>query len=109
MEYAIIEIGGTQQRVQPGDLIRVDRISDPGGREGETLRIDRVLLVRAGDGVTVGTPLVPGASVRATVLGEIRARKVMIFKKKKRKQYRRTVGHRQRYTTLRIEEIRSGA
>ena len=108
MNYAIIDIGGTQQRVSPGDTIRVNRL-DPGrAGEGQSVEIDRVLMVSANGALRVGSPLVEGALVRAIVLGEIKGKKVLVFKKKKRKQYRRTRGHRQQYTSLRIEEIRAG-
>ncbi len=105
MNYAIIEIGGSQQRVSPGDVIRVEKLPDGQAAEGGTLRIDRVLLVRKDKSVTIGSPLVEGASVKATVLGAGKGKKVLVFKKKKRKQYRRTRGHRQAYSTLRIDEI----
>ena len=108
MNYAIIDIGGAQQRVSPGDVIRVNRLGEASARQGETLKLDRVLMVRGEAGTRVGSPLVEGASVVATVMGEMKGKKVLIFKKKKRKQYRRTKGHRQQYTTLRIEEISAG-
>jgi large subunit ribosomal protein L21 len=108
MNYAIIDIGGAQQRVSPGDLIRVNKLGAASARQGETLKLDRVLMVRGESGTRVGSPLVEGASVVATVMGEMKGKKVLIFKKKKRKQYRRTKGHRQQYTTLRIEEISAG-
>jgi large subunit ribosomal protein L21 len=108
MNYAIIDIGGTQQRVSPGDTIRVNRLDPERAGEGHSVEIDRVLMVRADGALLVGSPLVEGALVRATVLGEIKGKKVLVFKKKKRKQYRRTRGHRQQYTSLRIEEIQAG-
>ena len=108
MNYAIIDIGGTQQRVSPGDTIRVNRLDPERAGEGQSVEIDRVLMVRADGALRVGSPLVEGARVRATVLGEIKGKKVLVFKKKKRKQYRRTRGHRQQYTSLRIEEIQTG-
>ncbi|HET9480923.1 MAG TPA: 50S ribosomal protein L21 [Candidatus Polarisedimenticolia bacterium] len=103
MNYAIIEIGGAQQKVSPGDLIRVNKLAD--AEQGKPFAIDRVLLVRAEGALRVGAPTVEGAVVKATVIGDIKGKKVLIFKKKKRKQYRRTRGHRQQYTTLRIVAI----
>jgi large subunit ribosomal protein L21 len=105
MSYAIVEIGGTQHRVAPGDRIRVQRVEgDPEGK----ITLDRVLLVQSGEAVTIGSPYVEGAAVKATVLGDGKTRKVIVFKKKRRKQYRRTRGHRQIYTSLQIDEIRPG-
>ncbi|HEY3177055.1 MAG TPA: 50S ribosomal protein L21 [Candidatus Polarisedimenticolia bacterium] len=108
MNYAIIDIGGTQCRVSPGDTIRVNRLDPERAGEGSSLQIDRVLLVRAEGTLKVGSPIVEGARVVATVLGELKGKKVLIFKKKRTKQYRRTRGHRQRYTSLRIDEIQAG-
>ena len=108
MDYAIIEIGGSQQRVSPGDVIKVEKLPAEQAPEGGTLKIDRVLMIRKDKGVTVGSPLVEGASVKATVVGSGKSKKIIVFKKKRRKQYRRTRGHRQAYSTLRIEDISSG-
>jgi len=108
MNYAIIEIGGAQQRVSPGDTIRVNKLDPAAAGSGGKLAIERVLMVRADKTLKVGSPLVAGAAVKATVLGEMKGKKVLVFKKKKRKQYRRTKGHRQQYTTLRIDEIQAG-
>ena len=108
MNYAIIEIGGSQQRVSPGDVIKVEKLPEEQAAQGGTLQIDRVLLVREDEGVKVGAPLVEGASVKATVLGSGKTKKVIVFKKKRRKQYRRLRGHRQIFTSLQIDEIRAG-
>ena len=108
MNYAVIEIGGAQQRVSPGDMIRVNRLAAGQTKLGESLAFDRVLMVRTEGAVKVGSPLVAGAAVKATVLGDVKGKKVLVFKKKRRKQYRRTRGHRQQYTTLRIDEIQAG-
>jgi large subunit ribosomal protein L21 len=105
MQYAIIELGGIQQRVSPGDTIRVNRLPVETAKPGEPYEIASVLLVGGGKDVKIGSPTVAGARVKATVLGEVKGKKVIIFKKKKRKQYRRTRGHRQQYTTLKIDEI----
>ncbi|HEY7409484.1 MAG TPA: 50S ribosomal protein L21 [Vicinamibacteria bacterium] len=100
--YAIVKSGGRQYRVQPGETVYVDALD---AAAGETISLGEVLLV-AGEGEPrVGSPLVKGASVRGTVLGDTRDRKIRVFKYKKRKHYRRTRGHRQSYTALRIEAI----
>ena len=105
MNYAIVEIGGTQHRVSPGDRIRVQRL---GATEGN-VTLDKVLLVQSEGSVKVGDPYVQGASVIATVLSEGKGRKVLIFKKKRRKQYRRTRGHRQIFASIQIDEIQPGS
>jgi large subunit ribosomal protein L21 len=107
MDYAIIEIAGGQQRVSPGDTIRVNRLSQE-LEDGATLALNRVLMVKTGEGLKVGSPTVEGAVVQVTVLGQVKGKKVLVFKKKRRKQYRRTRGHRQQYTTLRIDTIQAG-
>lgn len=100
--YAVIETGGKQYRVQAGDVIEVERLP---AEEGKSVRFDRVLLV-AGDGVhEVGSPTVAGAVVSASPVGETRGPKIRVFKKKRRKGYRRTHGHRQDLTRLRIDDI----
>ena len=100
--YAIIKAGGRQYRVEAGETIRVDGLDAP---EGERVTLNDVLVV-AGDGPTrVGTPRVEAASVVATVVKHGRQRKIRVFKFKRRKHYRRTKGHRQPYTAVRIESI----
>jgi len=108
MSYAVIEIGGGQRKVSPGDTIRVNRLASIEAEKGTEVALSRVLMVSDGGTVRIGSPLVEGAVVKATVLGEIKGKKVLVFKKKRRKQYRRTRGHRQQYTTLRIEGIEAG-
>ena len=100
--YAIVKTGGKQYRVEPGDVIRVERLATPAG---ESVRLADVLLVAGGEKTQVGTPRVESASVLGTVLEQRRDRKVRVFKYKKRKGYRRTRGHRQSVTTLRIDRI----
>jgi large subunit ribosomal protein L21 len=99
--YAVIETGGKQYRVRPGDVIEVERLE--GAADG--VRFDRVLLVE-GEGVhAVGTPVVAGAVVSASAVAEVRGPKIRVFKKKRRKGYRRTTGHRQHLLRLRIDDI----
>ncbi len=100
--YAIIEDQGRQYTVRAGDVIRIDRKD---ANEREQLTFDRVLLVRSDDDTRVGTPTVDGAKVTATVLGEIKAAKIIVRKFKRRKGYRRKQGHRQKYTQVRIDSI----
>jgi large subunit ribosomal protein L21 len=100
--YAIIQSGGKQYRVETGDVIRVERLDAPAG---ETVTLSEVLLVGAEGKTRVGAPLVAGASVVGTVVEQGRDRKVRVFKYKKRKHYRRTRGHRQSFTALRIDRI----
>lgn len=102
--YAVIETGGKQYRVQPGDLIDVERISGIETR-GDGVEFDRVLAVGDGDDITVGSPVVEGALVKGTLVNAIRGPKVLVFKMKRRKQYRRHRGHRQDLLRVRIEGI----
>lgn len=102
--YAIIRAGGKQYRVEQGDTIYVERLEAP---VGDSVRLGEVLLV-GGDGEPrVGTPLLSSAAVVGTVVDQGRDKKVRVFKYKKRKHYRRTKGHRQGYTALRIDSIES--
>jgi len=100
--YAIIETGGKQQKAVPGETLKVERLA---AEVGETVRLDRVMLVSRDGQVSLGRPYVDGASVTAKVTAQDRGPKVLVFKKKKRKGYRRTKGHRQSYTSLRVEAI----
>jgi len=100
--YAIVETGGKQQKAVPGEMLQVERLA---GEVGETIRLDRVMLVNRDGQISLGKPYVDGASVTATVTAQDRGPKVLIFKKKKRKGYRRTKGHRQSYTSIRVEAI----
>jgi large subunit ribosomal protein L21 len=101
--YAIIETGGKQYRVQPGDTIEVERLD---GEPGSTLELDRVLMV-GGDGSApqVGSPTLPGASVKAEVVDQKRGEKIIVFRFKSKVRYRRKTGHRQELTRLRITDI----
>jgi large subunit ribosomal protein L21 len=105
MMQAVIRTGGKQYRVAANDVIKVERLA---GAAGEQIVFGEVLSVTGGDGAAVGAPLVSGASVAARVIAQDRADKVIIFKKKRRHNYRRTKGHRQHLTVLRIEEILVG-
>src|ERR1700680_3616920 len=101
--YAIVETGGKQYRVKPGDTVAVERLS---GEPGETLDLDRVLLVAGtGDKARVGSPGVEGAVVRAEVVEQFRGEKIIVFRYKSKVRYRRKTGHRQSLTRLRITDI----
>ena len=100
--YAVIETGGKQYRIAQGDVVRVELLPAELGSE---ISIAAVSLVATDEQVHVGTPTVEGASVRAKVVEIGRGQKVLAFKKKRRKGYRRKIGHRQSFTALQIEEI----
>jgi large subunit ribosomal protein L21 len=100
--YAIIQTGGKQYRVSPGDVLRVERLP---GEQGDQVVLDQVLLVNDDQELKVGQPLVANASVKGTILSQGKAKKILVYKKKRRKNYRRTQGHRQLYTALQIQEI----
>ena len=102
MLYAIIETGGKQQKAVPGETLKVERLA---AEVGEKVRLDRVMLVSRDGQVSLGKPFLDGASVTVTVTAQDRGPKVLVFKKKKRKGYRRTKGHRQSYTSIRVEAI----
>lgn len=100
--YAIVRAGGKQYRVEAGATIYVERLAAP---VGEKVTLDEVLLISDDGGVQVGAPRLDRASVVGTVLDQGRDHKIRVFKYKKRKHYRRTRGHRQSYTALRIDAI----
>ena len=100
--YAIVESGGKQFRVSPGQTVKVEKLS---AAVGEDVSMDKVLIVKKEDTTIVGAPYVSGAKVIASVEGEGRARKVIVHKQRPRKVYRKTNGHRQAYTSLKIKEI----
>ena len=104
--YAVIISGGTQHRVSEGDVLTVEKIV--GAEPGNQMDLDRVLMVQDGSEVQVGQPEISEAKVVATVLENGRGKKILVFKKKRRKQYRRTQGHRQSFTKLRIDKIVAG-
>jgi large subunit ribosomal protein L21 len=101
--YAVIRTGGKQYKVAPDDVIRIERLA--AAEPGAEIELGEVLMMGDGAAVTLGTPTVAGARVAATVLGQVKGDKVIIFKKKRRQGYHRTRGHRQNLTVLRITEI----
>ncbi len=100
--YAVINTGGKQYRVKEGDVLDVEKL---GVEQGGTVVFDRILLIEDEGKVLVGTPAVAGAAVKAEVVANFKGDKVLIFKKKRRKQYRRTKGHRQQLAKVRIVKI----
>ncbi len=100
--YAVFKAGGKQFRAKPGEQLRIPSLSVDAG---EVVEFDEVLLTADGDSIQVGTPTVDGARVKAEVVGHGRSKKVVVFKRKRRKGYRRKQGHRQDYTEIRVDEI----
>ena len=104
--YAIIEDEGRQYKVSTGDVLRIDLVAPPERVQAKDLKFDRVLLVCDGEKVTVGTPLVEGAKVLGEIVQPVvKGLKVRAFKYKRRKGYHRDMGHRQKYTQVRITKI----
>lgn len=100
--YAIIKTGGKQYKVAPGDTVKVETLE---GDKGQVVELSEVLLVEKDGAVTVGAPRVSGAKVTAEVLRQGRGKKVLVFKHKRRKSYRKMNGHRQNFTELLVKEI----
>ena len=100
--YAVFQTGGKQFRAEPGDRVRLPSLA---AEPGETVTFERVLLAATGTDVTIGTPLVEGARVTAEVLRHGRDRKVIVFKRRRRKNYRRKKGHRQGFTEVRVSQV----
>jgi large subunit ribosomal protein L21 len=100
--YAVIKSGGKQYRVTPGQTLRLERLE---GEPGSTIQLGQVLVVEDDGKFQAGSPLLANAKVEATVLDQDRAKKIIVFKKKRKKQYRRTNGHRQNFTAVRIDSI----
>lgn len=102
--YAVIETGGQQIKVSPGETVKVQRLQG----EGKEVSIDKVLLISKDDVVQIGDPFIKNAAVTAEIQGEGRHPKVIVYKQKPRKGYRKLNGHRQDYTVLKIKDIVSG-
>ena len=100
--YAVVRTGGKQYRLGVGDSVKVEKLPD---EVGNIVELSQILMVSDGSEVKVGTPLVAGASVKAEIVGHGRDKKIIVFKMKRRKKYRRTQGHRQAFTQLKITEI----
>lgn len=102
--FAVIKTGGKQYRVTEGDTLRVEKIS---GDAGSKVEFSEVLSVGSGDEIKVGTPMLKGAKVVAEILEQGKAKKVLIFKKRRRKGYTKKQGHRQLFTSVKIQEIKA--
>ena len=100
--YAVIKTGGKQYRVTAGETLKIETVA---GDVGSAVVLDKVLMVGEGDKVTVGKPLINGATVKATIVSHGRGDKIRIFKMKRRKHYQKRQGHRQNYTEIRIDGI----
>jgi large subunit ribosomal protein L21 len=103
--YAVIKTGGKQYRVKPDDVLEIERLP---GEAGDILEFDQVLMLSGDAGFEIGTPVISGAIVAAELVEQTRGDKIKIFKKKRRKHYRRTMGHRQDLSQIRITEILTG-
>ena len=103
--YAVFESGGKQHRVEPGEVLNLEKLDV---EAGGTVDFDRVMLVGEGDDIKIGTPYVDGGKVSAEVLSHGRGKKVTIIKMRRRKHYRRQAGHRQAFTQVKIKEISGG-
>lgn len=102
--FAVLKTGGKQYRVQKDDVIRVERLE---ANEGDKIKLDEILMVGEPKKAKIGTPVVKGASVTAEVIAQTRAPKIIVFKKKRRQNYRRKKGHKQNITLLRITDIKA--
>lgn len=103
-DFAIVHTGGKQYRVKTGDTIRVEKLS---GDQGDTVTLDDVRMKSIGGEVSIGNPIISGASVTAEVVGQGKDKKIIVFKYKAKTRYRKKKGHRQQYTDLRVTEITS--
>lgn len=101
--YAVVRSGGKQYRVNQGGSLRVEKLA---GDVGSSITLDDVLMIGGEGDVKVGTPTVDGAQITGTIVAQGRGDKIRVFKMKRRKGYRRTQGHRQDYTEIRVDEIR---
>src|SRR5512136_1320542 len=100
--YAVILTGGKQYKVSPGDVVRVETLD---AKKGDTIQLKDVYMISDGDNMSVGKPTLASAKVTAEVVGEDRGEKLLIFKHRRRKGFRKTNGHRQNYTAIKVKEI----
>ena len=103
--YAVVNSGGKQYKVQEGEIFRVEKIS---GDIGSTVTFDKVLLFSDGENVKIGQPVLNDIKVQGSIVEQNKAKKILVFKFKRRKRYRRKQGHRQPYTAIRIDSIGTG-
>jgi large subunit ribosomal protein L21 len=102
--YAVVNTGGKQYKVQQGEVLRVEKLS---GEVGSPVTFDRVLMFSDGDNVSIGQPLVDGVSVEGHIVEQGKAKKIVVFKYKRRKRFRRKKGHRQEFTAVQIDSIKA--
>ncbi|MBW1695296.1 MAG: 50S ribosomal protein L21 [Deltaproteobacteria bacterium] len=102
--YAIISSGGKQYRVEQGELLRIEKVP---GKVGDTIAFDKVLLFSDGNNIRVGTPVLDDVSVEGHIVEQGKSKKIIVFKYKRRKRYRRKHGHRQQYTAIMIDSIKA--
>jgi large subunit ribosomal protein L21 len=102
--YAVVATGGKQYKVQEGEVLRVEKLA---GEVGSEVAFDQVLLLSDGEKLQIGQPIVEGAQVKGHIIEQGRSKKIIVFKYKRRKRYRRKHGHRQPYTTVRIDAIQA--
>ncbi|MBE83432.1 MAG: 50S ribosomal protein L21 [Gemmatimonadetes bacterium] len=100
--FAVVDLGGSQVKVEEGDTIRVNTIE---GEPGDKVTLEKVILIGQDGDTKIGTPRVEGASVEASIVEQGKAKKIRVFRMKRRKGYRRTNGHRQPFTDLQINKI----
>jgi large subunit ribosomal protein L21 len=100
--YAVVATGGKQYRVEAGDIVRVEKLA---GDKGAEVAFDRVLMLGEGENIRIGQPLVEGAAVRGHIVEQDKYKKILVFKFKRRKRYRRKQGHRQPFTAVKIDTI----
>jgi large subunit ribosomal protein L21 len=100
--YAIVQTGGKQYKVEAGDQVKVEKLK---GEPGDKVDFDKVLAIGTSEGINLGQPFIKDASVMATIIRTARDRKIVVFKKKRRKAYDKKQGHRQWYTLLKIQGI----
>jgi len=103
--FAVVKSGGKQYRVEPGQLLKVDHVS---GNVNDEVRLEDILMFSDDSGVTIGTPNVAGHAIRATIVEQTKGEKIVVFKFKSKKRYRKTRGHRSQLTVLKVEEILQG-
>ena len=101
--YAIVDSGGKQYKVQEGEILRVEKLT---GEVGDSVSFDRILMFSDGENVNVGTPLLEDVAVNGHIVEQGKAKKIIVFKYKRRKRYRRKRGHRQQFTAVRVDSIK---
>jgi large subunit ribosomal protein L21 len=100
--YAVVATGGKQYRVETGDTLRVEKLI---GEKGDSIQFDQVLLYADGENIKIGKPTLDDVRIQAHIVEQGKARKILVFKSKRRKGYKRTLGHRQQFTAVRIDSI----